>query len=81
MTTISSSRVSVISREGCQQCRATLRALDARDIDYDLYDIAEHPDLADHAHELGFTQAPIVIAPGMNPWSGFRPDLIDTVAR
>lgn len=59
---------------GCQQCIATKRWLDKRDIPYTLEDITTDENHA-AALSLGYAQAPVVIATtpqdGERHWSGF----------
>ena len=52
----------VFSREGCVQCNATYRALNAKGIEYKVLTVTE--DVADDLRELGFQQLPVVKAPG-----------------
>ncbi|MDX2377755.1 glutaredoxin family protein [Microbacterium sp. LRZ72] len=70
----------------CQRCRLTIRKLEASGIRFTVIDITE----AEHAaarefltDDLGYTEAPVVMVNGEpeHHWSGFRPDLIDHLAR
>ncbi len=74
----SADQVTVFSREGCVQCNATYRALNAKGIEYKVLTVTE--DVADDLRELGFQQLPVVKAPGMKSWSGFNPGKIDELA-
>ncbi|SDE25741.1 ribonucleoside-diphosphate reductase class Ib glutaredoxin subunit [Salipiger thiooxidans] len=65
----------VYSKPACVQCTATTRALDARGLPYDVVDLTEDAAAMARVTELGYRQAPVVIA-GENHWSGFRPDMI-----
>ncbi|MBY5973413.1 Glutaredoxin-like protein NrdH [Pseudooceanicola marinus] len=67
--------VTVYSKPACVQCTATTRALEAKGIDYALVDLTEDAEAMTRVTELGYRQAPVVIA-GDDHWSGFRPDLI-----
>lgn len=70
----------VFGREGCVQCTATCRALYDRGIEYRKIDVDElREGAADELRSLGFTQLPVVQAPGLAAWSGFRPDRIDAL--
>ena len=71
--------VTVLSKPQCVQCTATYRALDGKGIEYEIRDMSEDADAMKLAKELGFLQAPVVIA-GDKKWSGFRPDLIGELA-
>lgn len=74
----SEDQVTVFSREGCVQCNATYRALDAKHITYKVLTVTE--EIVTELRELGFMQLPVVRAPGMKSWGGFRPDKIDELA-
>ena len=67
------------SKPACVQCTATTRALDARGLPYDVVDLTEDADAMARVTELGYRQAPVVIA-GEDHWSGFRPDMIGALA-
>lgn len=67
---------------GCVQCRATLRYLDDRGIQVtvvDLTDPANAPARDYVTNDLGYTQAPVVVASDHNHWSGFQPRHLDAL--
>lgn len=67
--------ITVYSKPACVQCTATTRALEARGLSYDLVDLTEDAEAMARVQELGYRQAPVVIA-GEDHWAGFRPDII-----
>ena len=71
--------ITVYSKPRCPQCDATYRALDKQGLDYTSIDVTEDTDALVYIKDLGYQQAPVVIA-GDNHWSGFRPDRIKAVA-
>lgn len=71
--------ITVYSKPACVQCTATTRALEAKGIAFDVVDLTEDDDAMERVTDLGYRQAPVVIA-GEAHWSGFRPDLIGTLA-
>lgn len=71
--------ITVYSKPRCPQCDATYRALDKQGLDYTSIDVTEDADALVYIKDLGYQQAPVVIA-GDNHWSGFRPDRIKAVA-
>lgn len=71
--------ITVFSKPACVQCNATYRALDKRGISYDVVDITKDAEALSQVKELGYMQAPVVVA-GADHWSGFRPDKIDALA-
>ncbi|MDF2506227.1 MAG: glutaredoxin family protein [Microbacterium sp.] len=70
----------------CHSCRLTCFVLTARDIPFRIADITA-PDLSEVPEfltsELGYSEAPVVIIDDepQHPSSGFRPDLVDRLAR
>ncbi|MBD9525648.1 MULTISPECIES: glutaredoxin-like protein NrdH [Paracoccus] len=67
--------ITVYSKPACVQCTATTRALDARGLAYDVVDLTEDEAAMQMVTQLGYRQAPVVIA-GDDHWAGFRPDMI-----
>ncbi len=72
--------VTVYTKPSCVQCNATYRALDSRGIEYEVLDVTEDEGALAMVKELGYLQAPVVVADGEH-WSGFRPDKIDELAQ
>ncbi len=67
----------------CGACQQTRQILDRAGIGYVETNLRDHPDaLAYVTDDLGYTEAPVVIVDGdpQNHWSGFRPDLIRSLA-
>lgn len=71
--------ITVYSKPACVQCTATTRALEARGLSFELVDLTQDDDAFSRVAELGYRQAPVVIA-GEDHWAGFRPDLIGRLA-
>ena len=67
--------ITVYSKPACVQCTATIRALQQNGLDYQVVDLTENAAAMNHVTELGYRQAPVVVA-GDSHWAGFRPDLI-----
>lgn len=66
----------VYSLENCVQCVATKRALSVAGVPYEEVDLATDDAAAEHMRELGHRQAPVVVTPEGEHWSGFQPDRI-----
>ena len=67
--------ITVYTKPNCQQCRATFRWLDKRELTYTAVDISQ--DLAAYAYvtkELGHMAAPVVVTSDGDSWAGFNPD-------
>ena len=71
--------ITVFTKPNCVQCNATKRALDKQGLDYDTIDVSEDMNALDKIKEMGFMQAPVVMADG-EAWSGYRPDKIKALA-
>jgi len=69
----------VYSKPACVQCTATKRALERAEIEFEIFDVTEDQDAYNTVMELGYLQAPVVIA-GDEHWSGFQPDRIAALA-
>lgn len=67
--------ITVYSKPACVQCTATTREMDRKGIPYQYVDLTEDVDAMKTVTELGYRQAPVVIA-GDDHWAGFRPDKI-----
>lgn len=72
--------VTVYTKPRCPQCEATRRQLDRRGIAYDTVDIASTPGVLETLKAAGFRQAPVVVTSSGHAWSGYRPDLLATLA-
>lgn len=71
--------VTVYSKPACVQCTATTRALDRQGISYEVVDISRDAAALTLVQDLGYRQVPVVVA-GETHWSGFRPDMIGSLA-
>lgn len=70
----------IYSKPGCQQCRLTYAALDAKGIPYVVVDLSDDAEAFEYVtNTLGFRALPVVEIAGVAPWVGFRPDLIEAV--
>lgn len=68
----------VYSKPACVQCTATTRELDRKGIAYDYVDLTTDETAMTTVRNLGYMQAPVVVA-GEEHWSGFRPDKISAL--
>ena len=75
---MSAEEITVYSKPSCVQCTATYRKLDENGMHYTLVDVSEDEAALERIKELGYLQAPVVVAPNGH-WSGYRPDKIDEV--
>jgi len=71
--------VTVYTKPSCVQCTATYRALNAKGIEFEIFDVSVDEKALQAVKDLGYLQAPVVITDDGH-WSGFRPDKIDELA-
>lgn len=67
----------VYTKPACPQCDATLRTLDKLGIDYATENAIKNRDLLG---QLGYQQAPVIIAPDGDTWSGYNPERLRALA-
>ena len=70
--------ITVYTKPSCVQCNATYRALDRQGLAYEIVDLTQDEAALQKGRDLGYQQAPIVVA-GDDHWSGFRPDKISAL--
>ncbi|UIW13289.1 NrdH-like glutaredoxin [Arthrobacter phage Crewmate] len=73
--------ITLYSRNACQQCTATARKLRKHGLDYVEKNTSYDEAAAQFLRDAGYTQAPVVITSDGREWTGFRPDLIEEIAR
>lgn len=67
--------ITVYSKPACVQCEQTKKKLNQVGLPYDEVDLTQDPEAMQKVQEMGYRQAPVIIA-GEQHWAGFRPDLI-----
>lgn len=68
----------VYTKPGCVQCDMLKRRLTAKGIAFDAVDVSEDREAFDHIVSLGYRSVPVLISETV-AFSGFRPDLLDTL--
>ena len=71
--------ITVYTKAGCPQCRATLRGLDRANITYENVDVTADTHALDTLRALGYRCAPVVVTEH-DSWSGYRQDKIAQLA-
>ncbi|UQS82233.1 glutaredoxin-like protein NrdH [Bombilactobacillus folatiphilus] len=64
----------IYTKNGCMQCKMTKRFLTEHQIDFQEVNINQQPESLATLKQQGFQSVPIVIADGVQPIVGFRPD-------
>ena len=70
--------VTVLTKNGCVQCAAVLRRMDSKGIQHRIINMDSDPDALQHALDLGFKSAPVILSDKGN-FSGYDPDRIDAL--
>jgi glutaredoxin-like protein NrdH len=68
----------VYTKPNCVQCDQTKKMLDKNGVEYTTVDITQDQEAYDKVVSMGFMSAPVVIS-GVHSWSGFKPDLINSL--
>jgi len=71
--------VTLYTLPSCVQCDSTKRLMARHLIDYTEVKLQDDPEAMQMVKGMGYTAAPVVMA-GESHWSGFRPDLIESLA-
>ncbi len=69
--------VTVYSKPRCQQCKFTCLSLDHAGIACRIVDLTTNAAALEYVQDLGYSQAPIVVANDNHHWSGFNPTEIE----
>lgn len=72
--------VIVYHKNGCQQCRMTMRLMDKLSIMHTDVNIDDNEDIREQLIAEGFKQMPVAKADGES-WSGYQPDRIKALIK
>lgn len=72
--------ITVYSLPSCVQCMQTKKLLTREGYEYSEVMLSEDESASEMVKALGYQSAPVVIA-GEKHWSGFRPDIIMSLAK
>lgn len=70
--------VTVYTLPACVQCDSTKRVLKKNSVEFNEVDLSQDENAYNMVKALGYQAAPVVIA-GDAHWSGFRPDMLNTL--
>ncbi|UDL14639.1 NrdH-like glutaredoxin [Arthrobacter phage KeAlii] len=73
--------LTLYSRDNCQPCKATVRKLNKHGLAFSEKNTSHDSEARDFLISAGFTEAPVVITSDGREWTGFRPDIIEAIAR
>lgn len=69
--------ITVYGKPNCMQCDFTKKHLYRMGLEYQAVDVAEDQQALDEVQRMGFHGLPVVVADGVAPWVGYRPDELD----
>lgn len=73
--------ITLYSRDLCQPCKATVRKLNKHGLAFTEKNTSHDEAAAQFLRDAGYTEAPVVITSDGREWTGFRPDLIEAIAK
>ena len=71
--------VTVYTLPSCVQCDSTKRLMTKNNIDFVSVDLSTDITALEYVRSLGYQAAPVIVAGDVH-WSGFRPDMISSLA-
>lgn len=72
--------VEILTLPNCQGCKLSKRRMSEKGIAFKEIDMSRDEAAFQKAKDLGYSAAPVLIAPDGRHWSGLRMDLIDSLA-
>ena len=73
--------VIVYSLPSCFPCKLTIKSLTNLGIAHEVRDVSTDPAALEFVKSLGYSAAPVVVAPDGTHWQGLVPDKIDALAK
>lgn len=71
-------KVTVYTKYGCPQCDMTKIVLDGNGIKYESINVEDDEKAFDYIKNvLNLASMPVVVVEGMEPFTGFRPDILE----
>lgn len=73
-------KITVFTKNGCPQCEMTKNVLKGEGIEFEVRNVEEDQEAYDYVVEvLQLRQMPVVEVEGQEPFTGFRPDLLQSL--
>lgn len=80
-STQSPARVTIFTNKNCQPCTATKRALKLAGVPFIEVDVDHNEKMAEVLRNKGVRSLPVIQVDGEVEWSGYRPELIEGLAK
>jgi glutaredoxin-like protein NrdH len=73
--------ITLYSGEHCQRCKMTARKLEKHGLTFTEIDTSNDEAAAQFLRDAGYQEIPVVQTSDGREWTGFRPDIIEAIAR
>ena len=74
---VSNRNIILYSKPNCMQCNFTKQFFENNNVEFTVKDVFESEEALAEVKELGFQSLPVIVADGVEPFFGFRPDLLE----
>ena len=74
---MSNRNIILYSKPNCMQCNFTQQFFENNNVEFIVKDVFESEEALAEVKELGFQSLPVIVADGVEPFFGFRPDLLE----
>ena len=74
---MSNRNIILYSKPTCMQCNFTKQFFENNNVEFIVKDVFESEEALAEVKELGFQSLPVIVADGVEPFFGFRPDLLE----
>jgi len=73
--------VTVFTNSSCHPCKLTVKRLNDLGIAHEVRNVETDPAALEFVKSLGYSAAPVVVAPDGTHWQGLIPDKIDALVK
>jgi len=73
-------KITVYTKNNCPQCDITKTVLSGEGIEFETINVEENENALNYIkNDLGFSATPVIVADGIEPFSGFQPDKLKSL--
>ena len=72
-------QITLYSKPHCMQCNFTKQFFEDNQVPFVIKDVFESEEALEEVKALGFQSLPVIVAEGIEPFFGFRPDILETL--
>ena len=76
---MSKRQITLYSKPNCMQCNITKQFFEDNQVPFVIKDVFESEEAVEEVKALGFQSLPVIVAEGIEPFFGFRPDILETL--